>query len=410
MFKKVVALCLLIALLVLSTLSVSANTSATLSGMQPEQVVLFDISDKIEKRYINTYGDKQDVEINVSNDLESMDLVQATSLVVKHECYEGMSKSGKRVLNQMLKEEIDNKKEIIFLGEHSTLDPTELSANLDLDMVATVEDLSTDSNVFAISFGKDIYDNDVLSFYRADCEVDSEEALSLLAEVITSSFENSSDDEYVDPNLITTQELSSSARDKAQKIIDYKVYKNGSNNAQVVVRSVIDAKRVDIINRYNNNTKTTWEVKMHLDINPLSGYTVRGAIARMYPGNINDEERLKSWPTTTVGSGSQGFSFGAGVGCSGGNASAGYTYSVEFSDITCATQIVDGDINDYHWTFSYANGSNVSKYSSALELGSRYNNKKGKFTLYTESYVLSRQSGEGGTIYRIALEDISTAK
>lgn len=261
------------------------------------------------------YGDKQDVEINVSNNLETTDSDQATSLVVEHECYKGMSKSDKRVLNQILKEEIDDKKEIIFLGKHSTLDPMVLSANLDLEIAATVEDLSTDSNVFAISFGKDIYDNDVLSFYRADCEVNSEEALNLLAETITCSFEN-----------------------------------------------------------------------------------------------FNDEERLESWPTTTVGSGSQGFSFGTDVGCSGANASAGYTYAVNLSDITCMTQLVDGDINDYHWTFSYANGSNVSKYSSALELGSRYNNRKGKFTLYTESYVLSRQSGEGGTVYRIALEDISTAK
>ena len=47
------------------------------------------------------------MEINVSNNLETTDLDQATSLVVEHECYEEMSKSDKRVLNQMLKENID---------------------------------------------------------------------------------------------------------------------------------------------------------------------------------------------------------------------------------------------------------------------------------------------------------------
>lgn len=175
---------------------------------------------------------------------------------------------------------------------------------------------------------------------------------------------------------------------------------------EAIIRNVISAQRVGVENPNGKNTTSTWEIKMDLDINPQNGYIISAVGAYMAQGNKNDEIRLKSWPTTTQGSGSHSFSFGSDVGVSGISANAGYTYSINYTDIDCTTDLLDGNIDNYYWGFTYKSGSNVSKNSSSLDVSSRYNNSKGNFTLEVGSSVLCNNSRYNSGYYRFSLKDI----
>ena len=403
--KSIVTLILSAAML-LNVFSISAYAAEIKGSLEPEQVVLISDSEKFKEKIIRTDNvENQDVDLKVKKDINSSDLENTTNIIIDNETYNDLNNSEKRTLNRLLKNEVENNKKIIFMGDESTLNLSRLGENLDLDLIADISDLNTESNVFAISFDQDISGNNVISFYHTnDDEMNDEKSLEYLSEVITAEF-NDNENEGVILNDIVPQYLDNSAKDHEQKIVDYNVL-NNNNKIEAIIRTVTNAKRVGVSEPNGRNTTSTWEIKMDLDINPQNGYQISAVGAYMAQGNKNDEIRLKSWPTTTQGSGSHTFSFGTDVGVSGISANAGYTYTVNYTDIDCKTALLDGNIDNYYWAFTYISNSNVSKYSSSIDIGSRYNNSKGNFTLEVGSSVFCNNSKYNVGYYRFSLKDI----
>lgn len=399
--KKTLSILCLILLMFSSALSVSANDMLGFDVQEPEHIALVSDSEAFNSKSIKLISkDKQSVEIKKSKCINSIDLDDVTNIIVDQETYKDMPNSDKRNLNQVLKHEINNKKEIVFLGNENTLNPVEICKNLDCDIISDISDLSVDTEVFAVSFSKNMYNNNVLSFYRTDCELDEEQALQCFSEIITADFENVNA-ENTGATEISTQKLASNAVEEDFQIKTYYM-KNSSSQYEAILRTTMDVHRVKVKNPNSSNTVSTWEIKMHLDINPLST-CIFGVGAYTGQGNPNDEVRINSWPTTSLGAGSHSFSFGADSGVS---SNVGYTYNIDFTDITLATTPVEGNPDNYLWAFSYKSGSLVSKYSSSLEVGSVYMNSEGNFTLEADSYIITTNGKMGEANYRFSLKDI----
>lgn len=405
--KKIFISVILIATMLLNLFSISAYATEIKSSLEPEQVVLVGDSKKFKEKRIRTDGiERQDIDLKVEEDISSTDLDSATNIIIDQQTYDHMDNSEKRNLNRVLMDEVENKKKITFIGDENNLNYSRLVDNLDLETSINISDLNTESKVFAISIDRDIYGDDVISFYHTNNDkICDGKSLEYLFDVEMTEFK---DNVNVDKSLtdIVPQRLDSSAETYKQKIVDYNVISN-NNTKEAIIRTVTTAKRVGVENPKGKKTTSTWEIKMDLDINPQNGYEISAVGASMEQGNKNDEIRLKSWPTTTQGSGSHSFSFGSDVGVSGISANAGYTYSINYTDIDCTTNALDGNIDNYYWGFTYKSGSNVSKNSSSLDVGSRYNNSKGNFTLEVASSVLCNNLRHNSGYYRFSLKDIS---
>lgn len=206
--------------MLLNLFSVSAYATEIKSSLEPEQVVLIGDSKKFKEKRIRTDGiERQDIDLKVEEDISSTDLDSATNIIIDQQTYDNMDNSEKRNLNRVLMDEVENKKKITFIGDENNLNYSRLVDNLDLETSINISDLNTESKVFAISIDRDIYGDDVISFYHTNNDkICDGKSLEYLFDVEMTEFE---DNVNVDKSLmdIVPQRLDSSAETYKKKLL-----------------------------------------------------------------------------------------------------------------------------------------------------------------------------------------------
>ena len=367
--KKIFISAILIATILLNLFSISAYATGIKISLEPEQVVLIGDSKKFKEKRIRTDCiERQDIDLKVEEDISSAELDSATNIIIDQQTYDNMDNPEKRNINIILKEELENNKEISFYGDANILNLSDIYNVLDLGEPVDLkfsEDVFTDG-LKSVSL---CYEEGVLCFdYFFDIFVDKDLKLHAVEKgeddfekIVSQTRRNKCTKEITDNKLIEPQLkklVSGSGNPTKFRFYEYLV--NGWGG-KFEVNYTVEAKRLS-----NGDKYTVWEVAQDMITTPSGGCSTNKVRLEINDYPDDDEWLEKYTPDSTVNSSSKGQSASFGFSKNGKSVSVGISTSSTYSDIQVQPYFSRKE-GICRWDFVFAYRSNPAIYSKTCE-------------------------------------------
>lgn len=375
MKKKLIATLLLASILV-SSITVSA-AAQTVNELEPVNVTMISDTNKIGDETIRSpRAENQPIDLEVIEKAVNYEEDSSTSIVVDKEFYDTSANREKREINQVLKDELDNKKKIIFYGDKDNLNLEQLAKTIDHKMSYTVtpegESAEEAKNTYAYSFERNSEGNMLITQY-----IDTNEQITTMEENIDNiiNHRGTETEETTENNQVISTQLKTHS---SSEMGDYVVVKTNPN---IHITMHYELKRVK-----TNSSYTTWDVKLTNQLEPFNSYQCYVAKLQIYRPDKGlkpayNETLLDYSPETT--NGSSGYSVGVSV--SGGGASASGSFSQSIQDATIAVSNQGYD-QFKQWDYNYKANTNIAKGSTKQTALTRWANAGGLFKVSLNSY------------------------
>lgn len=377
MKKKLITVVLLASILV-SSLSISVAAQAA-EELEPVNATM--ISNEYKETNKTIKSSKigyQPVSLTVVDNASACEENIATNIIVDKEFYDSSDNKNKREINQVLKDELDNKKKIVFYGDSNNLNLGQLAKTMDHEMSYTItpegESVEEAKKTYAYTFEKTSEGNMLITQYvdTNDEAASMEENL----ENIVNHRKTLANTEGKKNNATISTQLRTY---NADHVDTYAVVKTDSN---VHITINYELKRVKI-----NSNYTVWDVKITNITEPYYGYQCYETKLQIYRPDKGlkstyDETLLDFSPESTNGSSSKTI----GVSVSGGNANPTASFSQSISDCTIAVSN-QGYNNFKEWQYRYITNTTIAKGSTKQTALTRWANKKGAFSVSLNSYA-----------------------
>lgn len=350
-------------------------------------------SKEIKDTFINSEkSENQSIDLTVVDGVNELKNEDSTSIVVDKEYYDDMSKANKRILNDVLEEEIENKKQIIFYGDNTNLDIDGLVENFNYNFSLKSESSIDPATLIGCSF---LYDeNNVLmltKYYNIEGEKGIDESMRLF------SLQNECTLDEVNDSGITTQ---------------LNVYNNSQYESYTDIMSYKDLdcaitygrKRVAV-----GSQATKWEIYQNSWLFAKNSNQSKYIKLWVRPYDWNGSTRTKRrdeqlvdflpQPSQATNSSGGSTSFGnsvslnVGTSVTVGNTTSTTTtssYQKSYKDIEIKTGQDNYEPSSIRWDFLFKAGSSAAKCKNSVSGGALLINRKGDMGAFIKSEFRTR--------------------
>lgn len=263
--KKIISI-VLVGLIFVGCFSVSVSAEI-IEELEPINLTVISDSVKIRKISNNSINE-QPINLSATIDLDSNVIKESTDVIVDKEYYDKIATTSKRDINVMLKNELLNKKRIIFYGNSNNLDLEYIAKILDCNY--TLRDEPSVDPKTCVGCSVSYNENNVLTYSR---------------------YYNLSDDKGIEADLRFLSE-------DEENVIDEKTTENITTQKQVSVYNN------DFTDPYENYTDTIKYDDMHFKITYGRRRLAVGSVATKWeiyqtawisPRNENQTKYVKMW-------------------------------------------------------------------------------------------------------------------
>ena len=391
--KKIISI-MLVLLIFVGCFSASVSAE-NIEELEPINLTMISDSIKIRKISNNSIND-QPINLMTTNDLDSNVIKESTDVIVDKEYYDKIAKTSKRNINVMLKNELLNKKRIIFYGDSNNLDLEYIAKVLDCNY--TLKDEPSVDPETCIGCSVSYNENNVLTYsryYNVSDDKGLEADLRLLSED-----EEFVLDEKTTENITTQKQLSVYKNDLTGP---YENYTDTIKYNDMNFKITYGRRRVAV-----GSVATKWEIYQTAWISPKNGNQTKyiKMWVRPYDWDGKNEgkrdEEIVSWlPQTSQATNTTGTSVSWGntistnigtsitVGVSSTTTTA-KSYTRSYPDITINVGDDSYDTNSVRWEFLFNKDSNSAKGKSQVDAGALVINKKSNMAIRIKSEFRTR--------------------
>lgn len=391
--KKIISI-VLVGLIFVGCFSVSVSAEI-IEELEPINLTVISDSVKIRKISNNSINE-QPINLSATIDLDSNVIKESTDVIVDKEYYDKIATTSKRDINVMLKNELLNKKRIIFYGNSNNLDLEYIAKILDCNY--TLRDEPSVDPKTCVGCSVSYNENNVLTYSR---------------------YYNLSDDKGIEADLRFLSE-------DEENVIDEKTTENITTQKQVSVYNN------DFTDPYENYTDTIKYDDMHFKITYGRRRLAVGSVATKWeiyqtawisPRNENQTKYVKMWvrpydwdgkhegkrdeeivswlpkssqATNTTGTSvSWGDTISTNIGTSitfglSSTTTTAKSYTRSYPDINIKVGDDSYDTNSVRWEFLFKKDSNSAKGKSQVDTGALVINKKSDMAICIKSEFRTR--------------------